>query len=401
MVVVLAGLSACSTSSTNSLANKTPITVGYSASLTGSFAADGKALQQGFQIWANTVNASGGLLGRPVQLVGLDDGSAVNRVTANYQTLITKDHVDLLLGPYSSLLAGPAATTANKYNYALFAPTGNAPSVYNRNLNNVFVVTLPSQSFLETFADYILSLPQSMRPQTAAYVTADSPFTTPQVQQAEQILSPPNQIPYVTTVFSPSPYGTNANIPALANQIAQSHADIVVLGTSGLNDCVAFIKAFKADNYNPKAIIATSGPGEGAQFLSAVGTSTAEDIFTPSTGWYSTATTYQNTQFTHAYVSQYGGSAQDINATTAEAFAAGQLLDQAVTQAGDLNNAKLIQVLHNGAFNSILGPLQFNSNGSNKIGIPALFQWEQGQLVVVYPTTNAQKNPVYPKSAWS
>jgi len=45
-----------------------------------------------------------------------------------------------------------------------------------------------------TFADYILSLPQSLssnhplRPRTAAYATSDDPFTQPQLQKAEGIM---------------------------------------------------------------------------------------------------------------------------------------------------------------------------------------------------------------------
>jgi branched-chain amino acid transport system substrate-binding protein len=393
--MLLASLSACS-QSTTSFTDQTPIKIGYSTSLTGQFSADGKALQQGFALWAEAVNQRGGLLGRPVKLVGLDDGSTPARVTANYQTLIEKDHVDLLFGPYSSLLAVPAAVVAHQHNdTALFAPTGNAPSVYKKHFDNIFVVTLPSQQNLQAFSYFILSLPQNMRPQTAAYVSVSSPFTTPQVSASTAILEPT-----LRTVYSKVPYETNANIALMAKQIAQSKADVVVLGTSGLADCLTFIKAFKAEHYNPKAIVATSGPDEGAQYINAVGSSTAEGMFTPNSGWYPHAATYQNAQFVQAYIAKYGGSSQDISSTTSEAYAAGQLLEQAVTQTHSLDNATLIKALHSNTFNSLQGTLRFDADGANTIGIPNLFQWLQGQLVPVYPFTNAQANPEYPKSSW-
>lgn len=391
VVMILSSLSACSQAST-----QRPITIGYSVSLTGSFSADGHALQQGYQLWANMVNQNSGLLGRPVKLKWLDDGSLPARVKANYQTLIQKDHVDLLLGPFSTLLAVQAAKVTNQHHVALFAPTGNAPSMFKLHDNNVFVITLPSQQNLESFALFTLSLPQSMRPQTAAYVSANSPFTTPQVDAARKIMGD-----NIQTVYAPDPYPANANIASIAKQIAQSNADVVILGTSGLIDCVSFIKAFKQLNYNPKELVATSGPDEGAQFMNAVGAGSTEGVFISNSGWYPGETTYQSDQFAQAYIGMYHGNVQDISATTAEAFSAGQLLQQAVTQAQSLNNAKLIQVVHSGTFNTIQGPLKFDESGANTIGIPNLFQWIQGKPVLVYPATNAQANPEYPKSKWS
>src|SRR5207244_139252 len=38
-----------------------PIKIGISLSLSGDFSADGQGFQQGYQLWADTVNAKGGL----------------------------------------------------------------------------------------------------------------------------------------------------------------------------------------------------------------------------------------------------------------------------------------------------------------------------------------------------
>jgi branched-chain amino acid transport system substrate-binding protein len=395
-VMLLAGLSACTQS--NTFINQAPITIGYSASLTGSFSNDGNALQQGFQLWANDVNKSGGLLGRPVKLIGLDDKSNQAQVKANYLTLINKEHVNLLLGPYSSLLGGPAAVIVNKYHMAFFMPTGSAPSVYAKHLNNIFVVTLPSAQNLQAFSYYILSIPRAQRPTTVAYVSVNSPFALPQVQAAQNYLAPGN----LRAVYGPKTYEPNADVVTIAQQVAASNAEVVILGTSGLADSVSFVKTFKQLHYNPKAIVFTSGPGEGSQFLSAIGgAGSAEGIFTPNAGWYPGEATYQANQFTSEYLAQYGGAEQDISATTTEAYAAGQLLAQVVTQTHSLDQTTLIKALHTNTYNSLLGPLSFNKDGANTIGIPILFQWQKRQFIPVYPNTNAEANPEYPKSNWA
>ena len=92
-----------------------PIKIGISLSLTGDFSADGQGFQQGYQLWADTVNANGGLLGREVVLDIVSDASSPDQVQTNYQKLITVDHCDLVFGPYSSLLTKPASVVANRY----------------------------------------------------------------------------------------------------------------------------------------------------------------------------------------------------------------------------------------------------------------------------------------------
>jgi branched-chain amino acid transport system substrate-binding protein len=400
IATILAGLSACAQNSptNNNTQSQAPIKIGYSVALTGQYSQDGKALQQGFQLWQDDINKRGGLLGRQVVLDGLDDASNAQQETTNYQKLIATDHVDLLFGPFSSLLTVPAAVVAHRYNYALLAPTGSAPSVYKKHFNNIFVVTLPAQNYLKTFAQFILALPQNMRPKTAAYATVDNPFTIPQVTVAEQQLSAGG----IKTVYSSAPYPqTSTDMSGLAQQIINSKADIVVLGTSALPDSVSFIKTFKQQHFNPKALIATAGPDEGSQFLSAIGgASSAEGIFIPNPGWYPGVNNYQNAQFTQEYIAKYGGTADDISASTVEGYSAGQVLEQAVNKIHSIDNGKLIQELHSDTFNSLQGPIRFGQYGDNTIGVPFLFQWQNGKLIPVYPTAQAQQNPEFPKKPW-
>ncbi len=396
--IILIGFSACISPNSAQNLSLSPVRIGFSVSLTGTYSAQGKALVQGFDLWRDAVNKGNGLLGHPVEFVSLDDGSIPKNVTSNYQKLITIDHVDFLFGPYSSLLALPAAVVANKYHYPLFAPTGSAPTIFNKHFNNVFVMTLPSQLYLQSFSEYILTLPQGMAPKTAAYVSVNNPFTKPQVNSAMTILAGNG----VQTVYNPDPYpASGANIAALAQQIVNAHPDIVVLGTSGLTDCISFIKTFKQQHYNPQAVIATSGPDEGADFLTQLGKNTAEGVFVPNPGWYPGGPTYQNAQFVQSYLATYGGTDQDISATTSEAYSAGQLLEQAVNKIHNFNNANIIQELHAVAFNTLQGPMKFDANGANNLGIPYLFQWQQGVLIPVYPDSQAQANPEYPKTPWA
>ena len=75
-----------------------PIKIGFSVSLTGGLASSGKAHLMSKQIWAEEINAKGGLLGRPVKLVYYDDQTNASTVPGIYAKLIDVDKVDLLMG---------------------------------------------------------------------------------------------------------------------------------------------------------------------------------------------------------------------------------------------------------------------------------------------------------------
>ncbi len=400
LCLALFALSACggsTTTGTTSNQSQPPIKIGISLSLSGDFSADGKAFEQGYQLWANTVNKNGGLLGRQVQLDILSDASSTTQIVTNYQKFITVNHDDLVLGPFSTLLTKPASLVASRYGYAMIEGAGGGPSVFTRGLHNLFDVSAPVANLLVSFTQYILSLPAAQRPQTAAFATEDDPFTQPQVDTARALLE---QGGVKTVSYQVYPAETTDYTP-IAQKMIASNAQVIVTGTL-LPDISAFIQAFRQQHYNPRAIIATAGPDQGAQFLNAVGgTKAAEGVFVPNGGWYPGINTFQNTQMVHDYLAKYGGTADQISSDVAEAYAVGQVLVQAVNKIHSIDNTKLINELHSGdTFQSVQGDVKFNAQGENTLATGYLFQWQKGSLVSVYPATQATNPPEFPKPNW-
>jgi ABC-type branched-subunit amino acid transport system substrate-binding protein len=94
-----------------------PIVIGASLPLSGRFSEPGTAAMQGYETWADIINASGGLLGRPVELSIVDNASDQDTAVADYEKLITVDKVDLVVGPFSSFLVIPTSEVAARYWY--------------------------------------------------------------------------------------------------------------------------------------------------------------------------------------------------------------------------------------------------------------------------------------------
>ena len=245
--------------------------------------------------------------------------------------------------------------------------------MFTQKWNNLFAVSLPVEKNLATFAYFILSLPNQIRPKTAAFATSDDPFTYPQIEYARQLLEQGG----IKTVYNPPPYDstkiTGDAVTPYAEQVVQSHADVVLLGTL-LPEAAAYIKVFKKENYTPKALIATAGPDLGQNFINGVGgVKNTEGVFVPN-GWYPKANNYQNSQMVHDYLFRYGGTVDQINADVAEAFSVGQMLQQVVYVKHSINNNILIAELHSGdVFNTVQGSTKFDNTGQNTAALATYF----------------------------
>jgi branched-chain amino acid transport system substrate-binding protein len=82
-----------------------PIRIGMSLALTGAGASPSKVINIALDIWRDDINAKGGLLGRPVELVIYDDQSMPANVPNIYTKLMTVDKVDLWADAYALNIA--------------------------------------------------------------------------------------------------------------------------------------------------------------------------------------------------------------------------------------------------------------------------------------------------------
>jgi branched-chain amino acid transport system substrate-binding protein len=383
--------------SSNGVAPNSPIVIGASLSLSGDFSADGQAFDRGYHLWAAYQNAHGGLLGHKVELDVISDSSDPTQVTTNYQTLINIKHVNLIFGPFSTLLTVPAAKVTNRYGYAMIEGAGGGPLAFATGLHSLFDVSAPVANSLVPFANWIASLPRSERPKTAAYPTSNDPFTEPQLPVAEHILQ---KAGVKTVYFKVFPAEVTDYTP-IADAVAASGAQVVLLGSVDVPTVSAFIHAFAQQHYDPEAFIATAGPDQGASFVSAVGSSNTDGMMVPD-AWYGGSSNSLSKAMVAAYIKQYGGTPSDINADVAEAYSVGEVTAQAVQATKSFDGPTLIKYLHsNVTLQSVQGPVHFDSLGENVSATIFVFQWVHGNFVQVLPLGDSGSAKIqFPKVAW-
>jgi branched-chain amino acid transport system substrate-binding protein len=144
-----------------------PVKVGFSMALTGAVAQNGKQLIIALELWRDDVNARGGLLGRPVELVYYDDQSNPSNVPGIYTKLITVDKVDLLLGPYATNMAAAAVPVIMEHNLttiSILAIGVNQHFHYSRYFDMVPVGTEGTKAFSRGFFDLAAMQSQTRKP---------------------------------------------------------------------------------------------------------------------------------------------------------------------------------------------------------------------------------------------
>jgi len=353
-----------------------PIRIGASLPLTGRRTEGGSAAKQGYDVWVSLVNEQGGMLGRPVELVVLDNASDPDTAVSDYEKLVTVDNVDLLVGPFSSALVFPSAAVAEKYGYAFPEPAGGAPNIFERCFSVLFFAQPASAVHTADGIVHILEqMPEDQRPQTVAYPHVDDPFYVGWIGSAREQLE---AMGLETVYFETFPLETT-DFSSIALGIRSADADLLV---GGLNyqTGVDSLRAMMDVGYQPDIAFisnATAFP----QFSTDM--EGAEEGILGAISWHESFPTTGNQDFVQRFFETYEGMDQ-IPEDAANAFTVGQVLQQAVEATGTLDNAVLVDYMHNNSFDTIVGELSFDECGRPQ-GYFHVFQWQSGRFEIVWP----------------
>ena len=106
-----------------------PILVGHFASMTGSEATFGQSTDKGVRLAIDERNAAGGIHGRPVELITLDDAGKSQEAGTTVTRLITERHVVAILGEVASSLSKAGGSVAQQYGVPMVSPSSTNESV--------------------------------------------------------------------------------------------------------------------------------------------------------------------------------------------------------------------------------------------------------------------------------
>lgn len=402
-----------------------PIIFASSLPLTGDFSVTGAKHQAGYQFCVDEINARGGLLGRPVELLVEDNRSDAEVTVNQMERFINVENADILLGTFSSLLGFPASTVAEQNGMIYPMPSSAALRIWERGYENIFYFqALPGeytgQAVLDTLAHYETEGVIAEPPQTAAVVSADDFFAA---SIATGLLGGTVEIPDSDVVVDLAPgFLADAGIEValeevypigfadwlnLANSIRSADADILFISSASVDEVIALVQALQTVGYQPDAVYTAQG-GQ-SEFQEALGDA-AEAIIIHSV-WSPLANfsgvlageEYTNADFVANYTEANGTAPDEDEAIP---FAVCQGVEQAVTATGGTDNAALSEWMHSRTpeepVKTILGDFVWDERGLPEGKSFLMNQWQGGELEFVYPVGEFEGTVdlIYPKPEW-
>jgi branched-chain amino acid transport system substrate-binding protein len=223
-----------------------PIRIGQTLALTGPLAQTGIVHKTVGEIFIADLNKAGGLLGRPVEWVLIDDQSKPDVARTLYERLITVDKVDLIMGPYATANILAAIGVAQRYHKMLIHNTMGIPSLatYEWQFNALLSGPEPNKSLPALFFDAYASVKPL---KTLTIVTSKFPSAKYTMDGAREVAKTRGieVKDYMEYDFGTREYG------AIAARVKAADSDAMFMGALGV-DGNLLIEAMNKLDYKPR-----------------------------------------------------------------------------------------------------------------------------------------------------
>jgi branched-chain amino acid transport system substrate-binding protein len=383
-----------------------PIKIGFSMAQTGPLAGSGKSALLAMKIWAEDINAKGGLLGRPVKLVYYDDQSSPTAVPAIYTKLLEVDKVELINSGYATPIIAAAIPVAMRQNMVLmglFGLAANSRFKYDKYFGVAPIGENPASA--NTKPMFELAATMNPKPKTVAVIAPDTDFGQSVIDGVRE-----NAKTYgMQIVFDRGFPPTTTDFTTVIRQVQATNPDVVVIGTQP-GQSVAVVRA--VSEVGLKAML-VGGSMTGLQ------TTDIETLLGPQLNGF-----VNFNYWLPAPKLQYPGAMEFLNTYQARATTEGvdplgyyiapwayadlQILGQAVEATNSLDGDKLGAYIKDTTFKTLIGDVKFGTDGEwakPRVFI-AQFQHVAGndieqfkgmdKLVIVGPDEIKSGNLIYP-----
>ncbi len=263
---VVAGASAAGAASAPSGA---PIRIGLLAPLTGSGGAYGKEEETAAKAAAAHINAHGGVLGRPLEIVVADDETTPTAGVSAARKLIDVDGVVAITGVWSSAVALAVRPVALEKSVALL-PVGSADELTEGdNKGLVWRFQTNGKNWGQAFAN--VAYKDGAR--TASILVLQTPFTLSTVKPFAERFAQQGGKVLDTLYFNPNQPSYRAEV----EKIFSKKPDAVFL-PSYIPEFSAIVREIYRSGYESKLYTFSHAADSGGKFVQNVGKAAAEGV---------------------------------------------------------------------------------------------------------------------------
>jgi branched-chain amino acid transport system substrate-binding protein len=371
------------------------IKIGASAPKTGPLAGGSTVTYwPNVKLWVEQVNARGGLQLKSgkakIELIEYDDRTNPGEAIKNIQRLATQDKVDFILAPYGTGFNLATAPIFNKHGYPLITHTAITDKIeaLTKRYDNIFF-TLGSTT---TFSVSVVNILKKMRAEGVignkiAMVNVADAFGIEMANAARPVFK---QEGFEIVYDKSYPLGT-PDLSPIIKGAKDSNPDAFVAwsyppDTFGLTE-QAIIQDLDVKMYY--TAVATCFPAFKGKFGSKV-----EGVFGAG-----------GVNQDSARIQEYFKAHQEITGKAADGWASAntyvslEILGQAIEGAGTLDRKVVTQYIKDNTFDTIMGPISFEGQISNKFW--TVGQWQDGKFRGVKSSQMDGAAPIVVKDGWN
>lgn len=362
------------------------VVLGGTLALSGRYAEPAGRIMNVFRLYVDELNQRGGLLGHRVQLRILDDKSDRRTAIELYEKLITVDKVDLIQGPYTSGITDSVANVMERYKRP-FVGSGASKVIWERGRKYIFSIP---QAQAPAYQNGALHIAKDIGIKRIAIIGQGSLFPRQTTAGALELAKKLD----LQVVLLQNYHKDEKDFRPVLRKIQASGAE-AIFSNSYFADSVAQLRQMRELGINVKMFAATVGPGL-PKFTEELG-GTAEFVL-GSTQWEPRATLgYPGIQeFINSYEKRYGVTP---NYHAAGGYAAMQIVEAAVKQAGSFDPEKVRDALASITVETIKGTYKADAKGLSTIE-GFTFQIQNGKRVIVWPKQMAEAKYILPMPRW-
>jgi branched-chain amino acid transport system substrate-binding protein len=364
------------------------VVFGGAISQTGQYAEPAGRQVNSIKLWVDEANARGGLLGRKIKLILLDDKSDTQTAIKLYEKLITEDKVDVLLAPYSSGITEAVANVNERYKMPFVAYGAASTPIWEKGRKYIFNIV----AVAEDYQKGAVHLAQQIGVKKAAVIGQDSLFPRQSGKGAKEWAK---KLGIEIVVDENYPVKLT-DFTALLQKIRAAGAE-AIFSNSYFADSAAQLRQLREQNINLKLFSSTVGPGL-PNFPEQLG-NTAEYVLGFSQ-WEPLPKILKNPgmeEYIASYEKRYG---EKPNYHAGGAYGALQVTEAAIKKAGSFDNEKIREALATIDVVTIYGRYKVDARGMNEAE-GMTFQILKGQRRVVWPDKWAETKPELPMPEWS
>jgi branched-chain amino acid transport system substrate-binding protein len=361
------------------------VVVGVVVSQSGQNADLAAGYLKGIQLWETQVNATGGLLGRPVELKILDDGSDAIRAGELYRQLIREAKADFLIGPYGSAATRAASGEAERERRLMVNGAGPA-RVVQQGPNRFLFQTGPSYA---ARGEGVLQLARKAGI-TRLHILARQDLAAQEIAEAMRLdaLAQGFAVPAVET-YAPHTGDFTSFVQRAGAAKAQAW---IAFGEA--RDAADMVKTFKKQGYAPQLFFARRA-AEPA-FVKALG---QDAEFTLAEVEYDPRLKHPaNLEFVKAFTAKWSAAP---GLAAAEGYVAASVLGEAVRRAGSIETENVRAALAALETETPLGRYRVGASGQQLGIVPAVAQIQHGRAQVVWPFGLETAQPLQPYPRWT